>query len=1224
MASIILGSIGAAIGGNLAATAVTTGIGKLAGVMVGSLMDQALFGAHKNVSSEGFKLNDLQVQTSNYGSVIPIVYGTARIAGNIIWTSSLQEHNRTESHTQGGKWNKVTHVHTEYHYTISIAIAICKGEITAIDKIWADDIQLEHTGDNIRIYLGTKNQLPDPLMESIEGKGSVPAYRGMAYVVFENLNVTDFANRLPQFTFEVRRALIDANSVENMVSCVNIIPGSGEFVYDTVIQQRSSGVYVDNGIDSKRFVQRGKSAFINCHAKNAASDSVVSLDLLKSVMPNIRWISVVVTWFVDSLDADRCNIVPGVEFTSNAATIPDEWQVAGYRRNNAYKITCIDGRPIYGGTVNDLSIIRYLTELKKRNYKIMFYPMLMVDTPEKPWRGRIHGTIDGIGHFFQHIQGYNNFILHYATLVDGLVDAFLIGSEMVKLTTARSSENTFPAVTELINLAEKVRSKLGRSVKLSYAADWSEYHHTDGGWYHLDPLWASENIDFVGVDAYFPLTSWSTEEYDLDKVIKGWDSGEGSEFYYDNDHVEQDLDAPYAWKNIEWWWKNKHVNPNGKTTEWQPKSKKIWFTEYGFPSVELSTNQPNRFFDPNSAESGFPRYSNGNTDFISQRIGIGATERRWKDSEIVENKFLWAWDARPYPTWPDRSDIWSDGLCWEKGHWVQGKFGCVTLAALLQDLCKYGGLKADDLDFSGVANIVEGLVIADKVSVRQIIEMLQHAYFFDVAEIDYCIKFIPRTNKGVISVQATDLVLQQEGGRKSELFSIKITEESALPNQVDINFCDRLLGYKISTQYAKRVYSSSKTTVTFSLPLILSATMANYIAHTLLYNAWTERTQFEFILPIKYLCLSPTNVIQLKINDTIHKIRVTSVDLGQNYQIQVKGVTEDHSVYQKCGSSFTQDSIQSHKDGFPSQTALEVIDIPPLPNESIYRNLNQTQPGKDLANQKARILVAISSSGEKWYGCKIEGSGGNSQYNDLSFFMRDMKQATMGYTINEVTLPSSGEYLPDRSNKILVNMIYGQLSSIDQDKFMCSENLAILGDEVIQFQYAELIDNHQYEVSYLLRGIFDSGARKHQSGTRFIFLNSYVSSLDVNLSKYRNSQLEIRSLDPSGYVLDNTRTTQSLQLQGRSKLPLKPTHVCIIELAQQKCVVKWYAQRVTIDTNNDMIFKIELFFGGKLLHSDYVHNVTNYEIPQNDFDAVCVKGFCLVFGEGDGVMVQRS
>ena len=48
-------------------------------------------------------------------------------------------------------------------------------------------------------------------------------------------------------------------------------------------------------------------------------------------------------------------------------------------------------------------------------------------------------------------------------------------------------------------------------MKLSYAADWSEYfgHQTaDRVRFHLDPVWASPEVDFVGIDNYWPLSDW--------------------------------------------------------------------------------------------------------------------------------------------------------------------------------------------------------------------------------------------------------------------------------------------------------------------------------------------------------------------------------------------------------------------------------------------------------------------------------------------------------------------------------------------------------------------------------------------------------------------------------------------------------------------------------------------------------------------------------------------
>ncbi|MBY0355118.1 MAG: glycoside hydrolase TIM-barrel-like domain-containing protein, partial [Rickettsiales bacterium] len=283
---------------------------------------------------------------------------------------------------------------------------------------------------------------------------------------------------------------------------------------------------------------------------------------------------------------------------------------------------------------------------------MLLLPLFFMEVANKPWRGRVTGTATAVDNFFGKTNGYNAFITHYANLCAGRIDGFAIGSEMIGLTKVMGTPaGVFPAVNRLVTLAGTVRSILGGSVKLTYAADWSEYHHEANGWYNLDPLWASPNIDVIGIDGYFPLTDEPQSGITLEKIMAGWTSGEGYDWYYTDEARTQKapLAPAYAWKNIGWFWSQPHVNPNGTTTAWVPASKKIWFTEYGFPSVDGATNQPNVFYDPSSSESFFPRFSRGQVDFRAQRLGIAATEAVWGSSSMVERRFLWTWDARPYP-----------------------------------------------------------------------------------------------------------------------------------------------------------------------------------------------------------------------------------------------------------------------------------------------------------------------------------------------------------------------------------------------------------------------------------------------------------------------------------------------------------------------------------------------------------------------------------------------
>ncbi len=110
---------------------------------------------------------------------------------------------------------------------------------------------------------------------------------------------------------------------------------------------------------------------------------------------------------------------------------------------------------------------------------------------------------------------FRRMVLHYAKLcaLAGGVDVFLIGSELRGLTTLRGLANSFPFVAALVALAADVKTILP-AAKISYAADWSEYfgYHPAGAsgdhFFHLDPLWSSPNVDFIGIDNYMPLTDW--------------------------------------------------------------------------------------------------------------------------------------------------------------------------------------------------------------------------------------------------------------------------------------------------------------------------------------------------------------------------------------------------------------------------------------------------------------------------------------------------------------------------------------------------------------------------------------------------------------------------------------------------------------------------------------------------------------------------------------------
>ncbi|MBO6759214.1 MAG: glycoside hydrolase TIM-barrel-like domain-containing protein [Roseibium sp.] len=642
MATLLLGAaasavVGATGAGGLVANAITS-----AATIAGSLIDSALFSAGGGSQSvEGPRLQDLQVLSSTEGAPIPIIAGFARVSGQVIWATNLEEEVRTDTQKTGGKGGGgASTTTTTYSYFGNFAVGLCEGEVAQVLRVWADGKELDMTTITHRIYRGTETQLPDPLIDAKQGSGNAPAYRGLAYIVFERLPLADFGNRIPQLTFEVIRSV---GYEEEALRGLCLIPGSTEFGYEpTLVQDIVSGTSkTDN----------------NRHTKTHATDWAHSLDLLSTVCPNVDTVALVVAWFGTDSRCGNCVIEPRIEAVK--ATTPIEWQVAGLTRDTATVVSYVDGKPAFGGSPNDASVIAAIQDLKSRGLTVLLYPFIMMDVPSGnglpdpyggseqavyPWRGRITchpapgqpGTVDqtaaaetqvtaflgtaspsdfgGMGNAVTYSGpaewSYRRFILHLAKLTElaGGVDAFCVGTEMVGMTGVRGAGSTFPFVDGLVSLLTDVRSMLGHTVKLGYAADWSEYHSyrpADGSadvFFHLDPVWSHPDCDFIGIDNYLPLSDWRDTPGHLDQaaghssihdpeyLTANIEGGEYYDWFYasDADRAAQVrtpiTDGAYGdpWiyrnKDLRNWWQNAHRNRPGGTkggtlpTEWHATS----------------------------------------------------------------------------------------------------------------------------------------------------------------------------------------------------------------------------------------------------------------------------------------------------------------------------------------------------------------------------------------------------------------------------------------------------------------------------------------------------------------------------------------------------------------------------------------------------------------------------------------------------------------------------
>jgi hypothetical protein len=1121
MATVVLSYAGAALG-TLLGGPVGGIIGRAVGGIAGNMLDQQLFGSAKRI--EGPRLTDLRVMASEEGAGIPVLWGRMRVAGQVIWATNLEEVKNTDTRKASAKGGPKSKTAT-YSYFGNFAVGLCEGEIDDIGRVWADGKLIDITQFTTRLYTGSETQQPDSLIEAIEGAGAAPAYRGLAYIVFEKLPLENFGNRLPQLSFEVLRS---ANSAANEVKAVSIIPGSTEFGYDTTIVTRVLG--------------KGKEDNENAHLSNELSDWTVSANQLQAACRNLEAVSLVVAWFGDDLRCGNCTVRPRVDGATKV-TAGATWSVAGLTRSSAELVSTVDGRPAYGGTPSDFSVMHAIADLKARGLAVMFNPFLLMDVPQGnvlpnpyggtgqpsyPWRGRITASSpDKTAAVATEINaflggpadwGYRRMILHYANLCAsaGGVDAFLIGSELRGLTTLRSDASTYPFVAALQQLASEVKAILP-AAKVSYAADWSEYfghQPVDGSgdvYFHLDPLWASASVDFIGIDNYMPLTDWrdgdthldasiSPSIYDLDYLKGRIAAGEGFDWYYASnaDRMSQTRTAisdgaygkpwVFRFKDLKSWWQNQHFNrPGGiesaTPTAWVPESKPLWFTEAGCPAIDKGTNQPNVFVDAKSAESAVPHFSGGQRDDLIQNRYLLALQQYWGSagnpvSSVYGGKmvdatriFHWCWDARPYPVFPARADVWADAVNVPRGHWLNGRLGAVDAARLIGDIAARYGLT--EIDATAAAFLLDGFALDRPMSGREALEALLKAEATDVVESEGVLKFFARKKFPVLSLDSSGLV---DAKADAPLLSATRLQETDLPRAVRLAYMDPDIDFRNATVSQQRSGTASEREIILSLPAAVAQDHAQMRADILLEEAWAQRSRQMFQLPPSAIALEPGDIVTLG----GERLRLTAMQDGEARKLEA--VLFEPSVY----------------------------DPPPAPSRNSKAELMQVvaQPHALLMDL---ALVASEQPAAPWLAAEAEPWPGIlavlRKNGSASFTLNRTvtAPATMGVTLN--ALPQGVAHRLDHSATLDVKLESGALASVSREELLNGANIAAIGTEatgfeIIQFETATLIATDTYRLSGMLRAQGGSAAEMlaaRAAGQDFVLLNDAVVPAVVTL-----------------------------------------------------------------------------------------------------------------------------
>jgi hypothetical protein len=479
---------------------------------------------------------------------------------------------------------------------------------------------------------------------------------------------------------------------------------------------------------------------------------------------------------------------------------------------------------------------------------------------------------------------------------------------------------------------------------------------------------------------------------------------------------------------------------------------------------------------------------------------------------------LWTWDARPYPVFPAALDVWSDGVNWQTGHWLNGRFGAAPLDALIAAILTDAGI--GDFDSSALRESVDGYVIDRPMPPRAAIEPVALAYAFDGAEVAATLVFRQRGGEPVAELDEDTLVLPDS---RAPVTLVR-AQETELPREVSIAYTDSGTDYRRAAVSSRRLVGGAARASHGELAVVTDDAAAERRANIWLQDLWAGRESADFALPPSRLALASGDVVGLTVGGRRHVIEIRAVTDAQARTVKAQSI--DPGV-------------------FDMPLAVPRRLVPPAPPavgpvQAVLLDLPA------LTADDPPILLRLAVFAQPWPGpVAIWRSFDGLTYERIALALTP---ATVGETLDD--LPAGPTSRWDWASRARVQIYGGALAAVPEAQVLNGANAAAVQRpdgawEVLQFTGAELVGDRTYTLSNFLRGQMGSEwamAGPLPAGAPFVVLDRNVVPIARGLDMIgRTMQLRIVAADrshddPAAVILTATPQTTAL-------MPLAPVHL---------------------------------------------------------------------------------
>lgn len=434
--------------------------------------------------------------------------------------------------------------------------------------------------------------------------------------------------------------------------------------------------------------------------------------------------------------------------------------------------------------------------------------------------------------------------------------------------------------------------------------------------------------------------------------------------------------------------------------------------------------------------------------------------------------------------------------------------------SVVGELLARAGYSQKDFDASPLHSLdkpLRALTLSQVSSTRSALEVLQKCWHFECSTTDK-LRLFPRATTPVVRIPFADLGFSSSTGGLNEPLAIRMGNDLEMPAQIALTYPNMAGDYNADSQFSDRLISGQQSTQTMQVPVGMLPAEAKGVADALLMDAVAGLQSTTLSVPLKYAFVEPGDVVEaVAQGGRIYRLRVqTRKDQGIWLELECR--LDDMGALDSA--AITDEGYITVQDpASVPDTILHALDVP------LLRDADD-QPGFYLAAAPDSINVDT----DQWKGANVASSWDDVDYTSL---LSILEAATVGEALTVLPAWNGGPVF-DEASVIQVEML-GQLSSTSRAAMLLDEtvNALLVGDEIVRFRNAELVDSdpdrnrYTYQLTGFIRGFRGTewAMVGHTAGERCVLLNRSVRRVNTQLNELQ-VQRWLKATTVGKYITD--------------------------------------------------------------------------------------------------------